>query len=90
MARPTALRRESLLPRLLVDALESPADDAGVIDEDPQVVALLLAHVLSHSELDTARSSQFALPELRRALCERTALADLAPLDEQMARLAFA
>lgn len=87
MRRRTDLHEHSVLPRLLLDAIAADAGHISVIDEHPQQVVQLLAHVLEHSEPDVVRSFEFAVPELHEALSERTEPSELAPLDEQMARL---
>lgn len=87
-ARPTALRWNSKVPGLLLDAL-GPHSDAGIINNCPQQVVRLLTHMLKHSERGIAESFTFAIPAVAQALMQRTSPEEFDPLREQIARLVW-
>ena len=88
-SRPAALRRNSLLPRLLLDAFEEPRRKGAATEGSPQQVVQLLSHMLAHTELSVAESFTFAIPTLAPALIQGTSRAEFEPLREQFARIAW-
>ena len=89
MARPTALRHRSGLPRLLEESLSDRDAQAGLVDSYPVLVMRVLAHMLEHTEIGVAERFRAETRAVAIALWRRLDFATLAPLREQMTRLAW-
>ena len=83
---PTSLQKDSLQTVHMIDLTRGHGHLADLIDQHPQSLAQLIAHLLRHSDLQTAEHCSIPMTDISRELRHRLDEETFAPVREQLLR----
>ena len=83
---PTSLQKDSLQAVHMIDLTTGDGHLADLIDQHPQSLAQLIAHLLRHSNLQTAEHCSIPMTDISRELKHRLDEETFAPVREQLLR----